>query len=158
PAADRDLSSLRILGATGEPWDPEAYRWLAYEVGRERCPVINISGGSEVGGCFLAPTPVEALESCSLGGPALGMDMAVYDYDGRALGPGEVGELVCRASWPGMTKGLWHDETRYLDTYWSRFPGVWVHGDWASHDEHGQWFLHGRSDDTLNIGGQRIGP
>ncbi len=158
PGAGDDLSSLRILGATGEPWDPDSYLWLLDEVGSGRCPIINISGGSEVGGCFLAPTPIEELEPCSLGGPALGMDVAVYREDGTPAGPGEVGELVCRAPWPGMTKGLWRDEARFIETYWSRFPGVWVHGDWASYDERGQWFLHGRSDDTLNIAGQRIGP
>src|SRR5581483_2737280 len=97
PGAGDDLSSLRILGATGEPWDPDSYLWLLDEVGSGRCPIINISGGSEVGGCFLAPTPIEELEPCSLGGPALGMDVAVYREDGTPAGPGEVGELVCRA-------------------------------------------------------------
>ena len=71
---------------------------------------------------------------------------------------GEVGELVCRRPWPGMTRGVWGDPERYLDTYWRRFPGVWTHGDWASVDEDGYWYLHGRSDDTLNIAGKRIGP
>lgn len=158
PGREHELASLRILAATGEPWDPDAYWWLFREVGRTRLPIINISGGSEVGGAFLAPTPAEEIQVCSLGGPALGMDIAVYDEDGNELGPGEVGELVCRAPWPGMTKGLWDDDGRYIETYWSRFPGAWVHGDWASFNDRGQWFLHGRSDDTLNIGGQRIGP
>jgi acetyl-CoA synthetase len=158
PGPEHDLSALRIIGATGEPWSPAAYDWLMADVGGGRCPIINISGGSEVGGCILAPTPIQELESCSLGGPALGMDVSVFDESGRSVGSGEVGELVVRAPWPGMTKSLWHDDQRFIDTYWSRFTGVWVHGDWASYDERGQWFLHGRSDDTLNIGGQRIGP
>jgi acetyl-CoA synthetase len=158
PGPEHHLSSLRILAATGEPWSPAAYDWLAAEVGGGRCPVINISGGSEVCGCLLAPTPVAELETCSLGGPALGMDVAVFGEDGQELGPDQVGELVCRRPWPGMTKSLWNDDERFIETYWSRFPGVWVHGDWASYDERGQWFLHGRSDDTLNVGGQRIGP
>ena len=85
--------------------------------------------------------------------------MDVVDDDGRSLvGTGEVGELVCRAPFPGMTRGFWRDPEQYLETYWSRFPGVWVHGDWASVDADGFWFLHGRSDDTLNIAGKRIGP
>ena len=71
---------------------------------------------------------------------------------------GEVGELVCKRPWPGMTRGIWGDPERYLETYWRRFPGVWTHGDWASVDEDGYWFLHGRSDDTLNVAGKRIGP
>ena len=86
------------------------------------------------------------------------MDVAVLGEHGEELGADEVGELTVRGAWPGMTKSLWNDDERFIETYWSRFPDVWVHGDWASFDERGQWFLHGRSDDTLNIGGQRLGP
>jgi acetyl-CoA synthetase len=87
------------------------------------------------------------------------MAMDVVDADGNSLvGTGEVGELVCRKPFPGMTRGFWRDRDKFLETYWSRLPGVWVHGDWASVDEDGYWFLHGRSDDTLNIAGKRIGP
>ena len=154
-----DLSSLRILVTTGEPWNPEPYRWLAEKVGRGRIPIINCSGGTEVGACFLTPVPVLPIKTCSVGGPALGMAMDVVDADGASLvGTGEVGELVCRKPFPGMTRGFWRDEERYLDAYWRRFPGIWTHGDWASVDEDGAWFLHGRSDDTLNIAGKRIGP
>jgi acetyl-CoA synthetase len=157
PAAD--LSSLRVIVTTGEPWNPEPYRWLHKRVGGGRAPIINCSGGTEVGACFLSPTPAIPIKECSLGGPALGMAMDVVDAEGRSLvGSGEVGELVCRKPFPGMTRGFWHDPERYLDAYWRRFPGVWTHGDWASVDEDGYWFLHGRSDDTLNIAGKRIGP
>jgi acetyl-CoA synthetase len=152
-----DLSSLRILGSTGEPWNPEPYRWLHEVVGGGRCPIINCSGGTEVGACFLSPTVAEPIKTCSLGGPALGMAMDVVDVEGRPV-RGEVGELVCRKPFPGMTRGFWRDPERYLDTYWRRLPGIWVHGDWASVDEDGYWFLHGRSDDTLNIAGKRVGP
>jgi acetyl-CoA synthetase len=87
------------------------------------------------------------------------MAMDVVDAEGNSVvGTGEVGELVCRKPFPGMTRGFWRDPDRYLETYWSRFPGVWTHGDWASVDEDGYWFLHGRSDDTLNIAGKRVGP
>jgi acetyl-CoA synthetase len=154
-----DLSSLRTIVTTGEPWNPDPYRWLAREVGGGRCPIINCSGGTEVGACFLSPTPAIPIKTCSLGGPALGMAMDVVDAEGRSVvAAGEVGELVCRRPFPGMTRGFWRDPERYLDTYWRRFPGVWTHGDWASVDEDGYWFLHGRSDDTLNIAGKRIGP
>ena len=157
PAAD--LLSLRIMVTTGEPWNPEPYRWLFEQVGGRRCPIINCSGGTEVGACFLSPTPAIPIKACSLGGPALGMAMDVVDSEGRSLvDTGEVGELVCRKPFPGMTRGFWRDPERYLDTYWRRFPGVWTHGDWASVDEDGFWFLHGRSDDTLNIAGKRVGP
>jgi acetyl-CoA synthetase len=152
-----DLSSLRVIVTTGEPWNPDPYRWLFERVGGGRCPIINCSGGTEVGACFLSPTPAMPIKECSLGGPALGMAMDVVDADGDPL-RGEVGELVCRKPFPGMTRGFWRDPERYLETYWRRFPGIWVHGDWASVDEDGYWFLHGRSDDTLNLAGKRIGP
>ena len=154
---DADLSSLRTIVTTGEPWNPGPYRWLFEHVGGGRCPIINCSGGTEVGACFLSPTPAVPIKECSLGGPALGMAMDVVDSEGRSV-RGEVGELVCRKPFPGMTRGFWRDPDRYLDAYWRRLPGIWVHGDWASVDEDGYWFLHGRSDDTMNIAGKRIGP
>lgn len=152
-----DLSSLRSIATTGEPWNPAPYRWLHERVGGGRVPIVNLSGGTEVGACFLSVTVTEPIKECSLGFPALGLDMDVFDQKGRPL-RGEVGELVCKRPWPGMTRGIWGDPERYLETYWRRFPGVWRHGDWASVDEDGYWFLHGRSDDTLNIAGKRIGP
>ena len=163
PAGDQwverhDLSSLRILGSTGEPWNPEPYLWFFDKVGGGRCPIINISGGTEVGACFLSPHPITDLKPTTLRGPALGMAVSVWGPDGRPVPPGEVGELVCTKPWPAMTRGVWGDPQRYLDTYWSRWPDVWVHGDWASIDEDGFWFLHGRSDDTMNIAGKRLGP
>jgi acetyl-CoA synthetase len=158
-APTADLSSLRTFVTTGEPWNPEPYRWLFEDVGGSRVPVINCSGGTEVGACFLSPTVASPIKACSVGGPALGMAMDIVDDHGSSLlGTGEVGELVCRRPFPGMTRGFWRDPQKYLDTYWSRIPGVWVHGDWASADADGFWFLHGRSDDTLNIAGKRIGP
>lgn len=157
--ARHDLSSLHILGSTGEPWNPEPYRWLQRVAGEGRVPIINLSGGTEVGACFLSPFPVEPIKACSLGGPALGMDMDVFDASGRSLvGTGEVGELVCKQPWPGMTRGIWNDPDRYMETYWSTYEGVWRHGDWARVDEDGQWFLLGRSDDTINVAGKRLGP
>jgi acetyl-CoA synthetase len=158
PVRAHDLSCLRILASTGEPWNPEPYRWFFQEVGGGRLPIINLSGGTEVGACFLSPHPISPLKPCSLRGPALGMDIAVFRADGTQAAPGEVGELVCRQPWPAMTRGLRGDPERYLDAYWRRFPGVWCHGDWASVDEDGHWFLHGRSDDTMNVAGKRLGP
>jgi acetyl-CoA synthetase len=153
-----DLSSLRILGSTGEPWNPEPYMWFFNEVGGGRCPVINISGGTEVGACFLSCFPITDLKPTTLRGPALGMDVDVWGPDGKPVGPGEVGELVCKKPWPSMTRTVWKDPDRYIETYWSRWPDVWVHGDWATIDADGFWFLHGRSDDTMNIAGKRLGP
>jgi acetyl-CoA synthetase len=157
PVTRHDLSALRILGSTGEPWNEQPWWWYFRVVGGERCPVINISGGTEVGACFLSPHPVEPLKPLSLGGPALGMAVDVYDEQGRPV-RNAVGELVCTKPWPAMTRGLYGDPERYLATYWSRWPGVWTHGDWASIDEDGEWFLHGRSDDTIKLAGKRLGP
>jgi acetyl-CoA synthetase len=151
-----DLSSVRTLGSTGEPWDPDSYEWLARELFGGRVPVINFSGGTEVGGSFLAPYPVEEIRSCSLGGPSLGMDVDVVDDAGRSL-RGEVGELVCRQPWPSMTRGVWKDEARYLEAYWETFPGMWRHGDYALVED-GQWFIRGRSDDVMNVAGKRLAP
>ena len=157
PVKAHDLSALRILGSTGEPWNEGPWRWYFEVVGGGRCPVINISGGTEVGACFLSPHPVTPLKPMSLGGPALGMAVDVYDEAGKPL-RGAVGELVCTRPWPGMTRGLFNDPERYLETYWSRWPDVWVHGDWASIDADGDWYLHGRSDDTIKVAGKRLGP
>lgn len=156
---EADLSSLRVFVTTGEPWNPEPYRWLAEKVGGGRVPIVNITGGTEVGAVFLGCSIAEPIKECSVGGPALGMAMDVLSPEGASLvATGEVGELVCRKPFPGMTRGFWGDPERFLETYWQRFPGIWTHGDWASVDADGYWFLHGRSDDTLNIAGKRIGP
>jgi acetyl-CoA synthetase len=151
------LPALRILGSTGEPWNPEPYRWRSREVGGDRIPIINISGGTEVGACFLSPYPVEPLKACSLGGPCLGMAVDVFDPQGEPL-RGTVGELVCTKPWPGMTRGVWRDPQRFIESYWSTYPGVWRHGDWAMVDSDGQWFLYGRSDEAINVAGKRLGP
>jgi acetyl-CoA synthetase len=152
-----DLSSLRILGSTGEPWNPEPYKWLSAVAGGGRVPIINISGGTEVGACFLTPYPVEEIKVCSLGGASHGMDVDVFDPDGNPVRE-VVGELVCKRPWPGMTRGIWGDPERYIETYWSMYDGVWRHGDWALIDDQGDWFLLGRSDDTINVAGKRLGP
>jgi acetyl-CoA synthetase len=155
-ANGHDLSSLRILGSTGEPWNAEPYRWLMRVTGGG-VPIINISGGTEVGACFLGPHPVEEIRECSLGGPSLGMDADVFDAEGNSL-RGEVGELVCKQPWPGMTRGFLGDPERFIETYWQTYPGVWRHGDWARADEDGGWFLLGRSDEAINVAGKRLGP
>src|SRR5439155_26774359 len=137
PVARHDLSSLRILGSTGEPWNEVPWRWLFEHVGGRRCPIINISGGTEVGACFLSALPITPLKPCALVGPALVLDIDIFDPDGKPLRDG-VGELVCKQPWPAMTRGLGNDaEGRYLQTYWSRWPAVWAHGDWASRDADG---------------------
>jgi acetyl-CoA synthetase len=152
-----DLSDLRLLGSTGEPWDQDSYMWFFEQVGKKRCPIINISGGTEIVGCLLSPLPVMPLKPCSLGAPGLGMDIDVFDESGKSL-HGEIGHLVCRKPAPSMTRSFLGDNDRYIDTYFTKFPGVWYHGDWAKVDADGSWFLFGRSDDTIKVSGKRVGP
>ena len=152
-----DLSRLRILGSTGEPWDEDSWRWFFRVVGDGRCPVINISGGTDIIGCFLSPLPLHPLKPCTLAAPGLGMAVDVWDEEGHPVRE-EVGYLVATQPAPSMTRGLWNDPKRYLESYWERWPDVWNHGDWAYVDADGHWFLRGRADDTLNVGGKRIGP
>ena len=156
---DYDLSSLRLLGSTGEPWDPESWLWFHEEVGGGDTPIINISGGTEIMGCFLMPMPITPLKPCTLGGPGLGMDVDIVDRNGDSIADtDERGFLVARDSCPSMTKSLWSGDERYLKEYWSSFEGLWDHGDWAQKDEDGFWFLHGRADDALNVAGRKVGP
>ena len=152
-----DLRSLRILGSTGEPWDPESWNWFFEKVGKRRLPIINISGGTEIVGCFLSPLPINRLKPCTLRGPGLGMDVDVFDDDGKPV-RGKMGHLVAKKPAPSMTKGFWKDPERYIETYWSRWKDIWYHGDWALVDDDGFWFLHGRSDDTIKVAGRRTGP
>lgn len=152
-----DLSSLRILGSTGEPWNPEPYRWLFENAGKARLPITNYTGGTEISGGILGCFPVAPIKPCSFAGPIPGMAAEVFDEDGRPV-RSAVGELVITRPWPGMTAGFWRDPERYEDTYWSRWKDVWVHGDWATIDADGFWYIQGRSDDTLKIAGKRLGP
>jgi acetyl-CoA synthetase len=158
PVLSHDLGSLRVFGSTGEPWDPESWGWLFEMVGRSRVPILNYSGGTEVGGGILGCTVLRPIRPASFNGPCLGMAADVVDEAGRTV-RGKVGELVIRQPWPGMTRGFWEEEPdRYLETYWRSLPGLWQHGDLAVLDADGYWYVLGRSDDTLNIAGKRVGP
>lgn len=152
-----DFASLRLLGSTGEPWDEDSYMWFFNRIGGGKCPVINISGGTEVVGGLLTPLPLMPLKPCSLGGPGLAMDIDVFSEEGKSI-KGEIGHLVCKKPGPSMTKGFLKAPERYIETYFEKFPGVWYHGDWAMVDEDGSWFLYGRSDDTIKVAGKRVGP
>ena len=157
PLESHDLSSLRILGSTGEPWNPEPWRWFFEKAGKKRLPIINYSGGTEVSGGILMGNVLTPIKPCSFAGPVPGMAADVVDDQGRPL-RNQVGELVVRQPWIGMTRGFWQDPERYMQTYWSRFPNVWVHGDWAAIDQDGLWYIVGRSDDTIKVAGKRVGP
>ncbi|MGE0132200.1 MAG: AMP-binding protein [Blastocatellales bacterium] len=154
---EHDLSSLRIFGSTGEPWNPDPWWWLFETVGKRRAPIINYSGGTEISGGILMGNPLLPIRPCAFSAPCPGIAADVVDENGNPV-RGVVGELVIRKPWIGQARGFWKDDERYLLTYWSRFPNVWVHGDWAMIDADGHWYILGRSDDTLKIAGKRVGP
>lgn len=157
PVRRHDLSAVRLFVSTGEPWNPDPWRWLFEVVGEGRRPIINYSGGTEISGGIVMGNPILPLKPTAFAAACPGMAADVVDADGRSV-RGQVGELVIRAPWIGMARGFWRDRQRYLDTYWSQIPGVWVHGDWAAIDEDGMWYILGRSDDTIKIAGKRLGP
>jgi acetyl-CoA synthetase len=157
PTGSHDLSSLRVLGSSGEPWNVDPWQWFLDRIGGGRCPIINYSGGTEVGGGIVAGNMLTPLNPCAFAGPCPGMDADVLDENGDSV-RNQVGELVVRSPWPGMTRGFWRDSERYLETYWSRWPDIWVHGDWAEIAEDGLWYIRGRSDDTIKLAGKRLGP
>lgn len=153
PRDTHDLSSLRVLGSTGEPWDHEGWTWFFEAVGDGECPVINASGGTELCGGILSPTPATPLKPGTLFGPAPGVAADIYDEDGE---PADEGYLVVELPIPGMTHSLTDGDDRYLAEYWERFTGVWNQNDWAERDEEGFWYITGRADDTMNVAGRRI--
>jgi acetyl-CoA synthetase len=157
PVQKHDLSSLRILGSTGEPWNPEPWLWFFHTVGGGQLPIINYSGGTEVSGGIVAGNVLTPLKPCAFSGPVLGMDADVVDEAGEPV-RGQVGEMIVRQPWIGMTRGFWRDPDRYLSTYWRRLPDVWVHGDFSAIDKDGLWYILGRSDDTIKVAGKRVGP
>jgi acetyl-CoA synthetase len=157
PLQDHDMSSLRMIGSTGEPWNPDPWKWAFKNIGGGRIPLLNYSGGTEISGGILGGNFHTVCKPCAFSGPVPGMAVDVVDGDGNPL-RGEVGELVLRQPWPGMTRGFWRDPDRYIATYWSRWPGLWYHGDFAELDEDGLWYILGRSDDTIKVAGKRVGP
>jgi acetyl-CoA synthetase len=157
PFRKHDLSSLKFFASTGEPWNPDPWMWLFERVGEGKRPIINYSGGTEISGGIVMCNPILPLKACSFSGPCPGIAADVVDDEGVPVRE-KVGELVIRAPWIGMTRGFWKDTERYLETYWSRWPEIWQHGDFAMIDSDGQWYILGRSDDTIKIAGKRLGP
>jgi len=157
PVRKHNLDALRYFASTGEPWNPDPWMWLFQTVGQGRRPIINYSGGTEISGGILMGNPLLPLKPCAFSAPCPGMAADVVDEAGQPL-RGAVGELIIRAPWIGMTRGFWRDRERYLASYWQRFPGVWLHGDFAAIDADGAWYILGRSDDTLKVAGKRLGP
>lgn len=158
PLAHFDLSALRIVPSTGEAWSEDAWLWHLEHVCRNHAVPLNISGGTELFGAILTSTVLHDIRPGGFSASAAGVGAKVLRPDGTEAGPGEVGELVVTQPPMGLTPTIWQDKARYLETYWSKFPGIWWHGDWSRRDADGSWYILGRSDDTLNIAGKRIGP
>ena len=152
--AGYDFSSLRILAATGEPINTEAWQWYFENVGKKRCPVINLSGGTEIGGAILSVLPVMPLKPCTVGCQIPGFDADVFDDSGNRVSEGY---LVIKKPWPSMTRGLLNNPDRFIDTYWSKYKDVWYHGDIVLVDSDGLWYMRGRADDVIKVAGHRIG-
>ena len=152
-----DLSTIRLMITGGEVIDPEHFAWHARHFGRGIAPLINFSGGTEASSGLVASVIVKPIPSGGFNTACPGIEMDVVNAEGTPI-LDEVGELVVREPFVGMTKSFWQDDERYLDTYWRTIPGIWVHGDLALRNAKGEFFLHGRSDDTLKLAGKRIGP
>jgi acetyl-CoA synthetase len=155
-APKQDISSLRAFTSTGEAWDVPTWHWMFEVVGDKKLPILNYSGGTETGGGILSNYTITPMTPASFAGPILGQDVDVLDADGKPTD--EIGELVVRNTWPGMTHAFWEDPERYVGTYWDRWDRTWVHGDLAAIDKDGYWHIRGRSDDTIKVAGRRIGP
>ncbi|GAE35653.1 AMP-binding protein [Halalkalibacter akibai] len=155
--ASESLSTLRVLASTGEPWTDDAWLWLFEQVGKRNIPIFNYTGGTEIAGGILGNILIRPIKPSSFNAALPGMAAFVYDDSGQSC-INQVGELVLTKPWVGMTKGFWQQPKRYIKTYWSTWSETWVHGDWAIKDQSGYWKITGRSDDTINVAGKRIGP
>ncbi|HEY4024978.1 MAG TPA: acetate--CoA ligase [Candidatus Dormibacteraeota bacterium] len=156
-AQRHDLSSLRLLGSVGEPINPEAWVWYREHIGGNRTPVVDTWWQTETGMILITPLPgVTTLKPGSATRPFPGVQAAVYNDRGEEVGPGGAGYLVLKRPWPAMLRGLYRDHDRYVQTYWSRFPGFYFAGDGARVDEDGDFWLLGRVDDVMNVSGHRI--
>jgi len=155
PLKNHNLEKIRNIPTTGEPIDKESWWWLFEKVGKKRIPIMNLSGGTEIGGAMLSVFPGMKLKPTTVGIPCPGIDLDVFDDDGNSV-KNKNGYLVVKAPWPGMTNSLLNDDNRYIETYWSRFENVWFHGDYVLVDDDGLWYMHGRVDDVINISGHRL--
>jgi acetyl-CoA synthetase len=157
PIRSQDISSIKFFASTGEPWNHDPWMWLFDRVGQRKRPIINYSGGTEISGGIVMGNPLLPLKPTAFSAPCPGIAAAVLNDRGQSV-RNEVGELVIKTPWIGMTRGFWRDPERYIETFWSRWPDVWVHGDFAAVDTDGQWYILGRSDDTIKVAGKRLGP
>lgn len=153
-----DLSSLLLLGTVGEPINPEAWIWYHQNIGQSRCPIVDTMWQTETGGHIITPLPgctPTVPGSCTL--PAFGIDAAIVNENGEELPANQGGLLVIRRPWPGMLRGIHGDRARFIETYWTKVPGMYIAGDGARRDERGYFWIMGRIDDVINVSGHRLG-
>jgi acetyl-CoA synthetase len=152
-----NLSSLRLLGSVGEPINPEAWRWYHKVIGGERCPVMDTWWQTETGMFMITPMPCTPLKPGSGTKPFPGLEVDIVDEEGKPVKDNEEGFLVIKNPWPAMLRTIWNDPDRYIQQYWSRFPGMYMTGDSARRDEDGYYWIIGRVDDVIKVSGYRLG-
>jgi len=155
PLEKYSLDTLQNIPTTGEPLDEDSWWWLFENVGNKKIPIMNLSGGTEIGGAMLSVFPGMKLKPSTVGIPVPGMDLDIVDEDGNQIRNNN-GYLIIKKPWPAMTRGLLNDDDRYLETYWSKFENIWFHGDYVLADEDNLWYMKGRSDDVINVSGHRM--
>jgi len=155
PLKSYSLDTIKNIPTTGEPLDEDSWHWLFEKVGNKKIPILNLSGGTEIGGAMLSVFPGMKLKPSTVGIPVPGMNLDVYDDNGNSVRE-QNGYLVIKSPWPAMTRGLLNDDDRYIETYWSRFENIWFHGDCVYVDEDNLWYMRGRTDDVINISGHRM--
>ncbi|AFN75440.1 acetyl-coenzyme A synthetase [Melioribacter roseus P3M-2] len=152
-----DLSSLRLLGSVGEPINPEAWKWYYRVVGNEKCPIMDTWWQTETGMFMITPMPCVPLKPGSGSRPFPGIQMDILDEDGNPVKPNEEGYLVIKTPWPAMLRTVYKDPERYVNQYWSKYPGYYMTGDSARRDEDGYYWIIGRVDDVIKVSGYRLG-
>ncbi len=155
PLNKYSLESLQNIPTTGEPLDEDSWWWLFENVGNKKIPIMNLSGGTEIGGAMLSVFPGMKIKPSTVGIPVPGMNLDIVNDDGESVTE-QNGYLVIKDPWPGMTRGLLNDDKRYIKTYWSKFENVWFHGDYVLKDEDNLWYMQGRTDDVINVSGHRM--
>ena len=150
-----DLTNIKNIPVTGEPIDIDSWNWIFNKIGKGKIPVMNLAGGTEIGGAMLSVFPGMSLKPTTVGIPCPGIDVDVVNDNAESLHE-KKGYLVIKSPWPAMSRGLLGDADRYIKTYWSRFENMWFHGDYVLADKDGLWYMHGRVDDVVNISGHRI--
>ena len=155
PLENYSLEKIKNIPTTGEPLDEDSWWWLFEKVGNKKIPIMNLSGGTEIGGAMLSVFPGMKLKPSTVGIPVPGMNLDVVDDDGNSV-KNKNGYLIIRSPWPGMTRGLLNDNDRFIETYWSRFKDIWFHGDYVFVDEDDLWYMRGRTDDVINVSGHRM--